>query len=51
MLGSALIMLVLRPKLRQWELDPQPADATPVSLPENSEVRRLSVQRVALDGE
>ena len=51
MVGSALLMLGLRPKLRQWELDPQPAEATPVSLQEDSEVRRLSVQRVALDGE
>jgi len=51
MVGSALRMLVMRPKLRQWELDPQPAEATPVSLHEDSEVRRLSAQRVALDGE
>ena len=49
--ASALLMLMLRPQLRQWELSPQAAEITAATTNKNNEAGLFAPSQAALDGE
>jgi len=49
--ASALLMLMLRPQLRHWELIPQATEVTTATTDKDNEAGRFAPSQAALDGE